>query len=461
MPPKLKHKKIRILIADDEKNFSSIVQEELAQDGLYIETVSNGKEALIALNQGEFDVVLLDINMPHLNGIEVLKNYQRDDLPPEFLIVTGNAFVPTAIEAMKLGAYDYITKPCKIEKLKVLIQKAWDKRMIRRDNLIFRSRFKGDDTEIATKNPVILEILDTAKMIAKANLPVLISGESGTGKELMARFIHNQSPRAGGSFIAFNAGAIPDSILESELFGYEKGAFTGANTNKPGYFELADRGTLFLDEIGDISPSMQAKLLRSIETNKFFKVGGTKEIEVDIRIIAATNKDLKKEVEAKRFRYDLFYRLCAMNIHLPPLRERRGDIPLLVEKFLAAERERKRVDGDVLKRLMAYSWPGNIRELKNIIQRAVILCKNEALTVKDLPLELQNTVETAWEKVGQGFSPAEATLKGCPTKGLQEVEKEHIKGIMKQVDGHRGKASQILGIDPKTLYRKIKEYGLE
>ncbi|MBI5875053.1 MAG: sigma-54-dependent Fis family transcriptional regulator [Deltaproteobacteria bacterium] len=317
--------------------------------------------------------------------------------------------------------------------------------MIRRDNLIFRSRLI-DDTEIATKNPVMLEILDTAKMIAKANLPVLISGESGTGKELMARFIHDSSPRAGGSFIAFNAGAIPDSILESELFGYEKGAFTGADTNKPGYFELADRGTLFLDEIGDISRSMQVKLLRSLETNKFFKVGGTKEIEVDIRIIAATNKDLKKEVEANRFRHDLFYRLGAMNIHLPPLRERRGDIPLLVEKFLAAERERKKVDGDAIKRLMAYLWPGNIRELKNIIQRAVILCKNETLTIKDLPLELQNPVETAWT---------------APTSTIHELEKEHIKGVIKQVDGHKGKASQILGIDPKTLYRKMKEYGLE
>ncbi|MBI3397815.1 MAG: sigma-54-dependent Fis family transcriptional regulator [Deltaproteobacteria bacterium] len=453
MPPKLKHKKIRILIADDEKNFSSIVKEELAQDGLYVETASNGKEALLCLQQGEFDVILLDINMPHLNGIEVLNNYQRDDLPPEFIIVTGNASVPTAIEAMKLGAYDYITKPCKIEKLKVLIQKAWDKRMIRRDNLIFRSRLI-DDTEIATKNPVMLEILDTAKMIAKANLSVLISGESGTGKELMARFIHESSRRAGGSFIAFNAGAIPDSILESELFGYEKGAFTGADRNKPGYFELADRGTLFLDEIGDISPSMQAKLLRSIETNKFFKVGGTKEIEVDIRIIAATNKDLKKEVEANRFRHDLFYRLGAMNIHLPPLKERRGDIPLLVEKFLVAERERKKVDGDVLKRLIAYSWPGNIRELKNIIQRAIILCKNEIITIKDLPLEFQNPVEIAWTGVGAGLKPA-------PVSTIQEVEKEHIKGIMKQVDGHRGKASQILGINPKTLYRKIKEYGLE
>lgn len=445
----LKHKKIRILIADDEKNFSSVVRDELAADDFYAEVASDGKAALVALNQGEFDVVLLDINMPHLNGIEVLKNYQRDDLPPEFIIVTGNASVPTAIEAMKLGAYDYITKPCKIEKLKFLIQKAWDKRMIRRDNLIFRSRFK-DDTEIITKDPAMLEIIETAKVFAKSNAPVLISGESGTGKELMARFIHNSSRRAGGPFIAFNAGAIPDSILESELFGYEKGAFTGADANKPGYFELADRGTLFLDEIGEISPSMQAKLLRSIETNRFYKVGGTKEIEVDIRIIAATNKDLKKEVEANRFRHDLFYRLGSMNIHLPSLRERNGDIPILVEKFLAAERERKKVEGDVMKRLMAYSWPGNVRELKNIIQRAIILCKNDVITIKDLPLELQSPVELAWKK-----------KVAAPLPTIHELEKEHIKSVMKQVGGHRAKASQILGIDPKTLYRKIKEYGLE
>lgn len=439
-------RKIRILIADDERNFASVIKEELSKDGFYAETASDGRAALTSLQQGEFDVVLLDINMPRFSGIEVLKNYQRDDLPPEFIILTGNASVPTAIEAMKLGAYDYITKPCKMEKLKVLIEKAWDKRMIRRDNLIFRSRLK-DDAEIITKNHAMLDILETAKTIAKTNLPVLISGESGTGKELMARFIHDSSPRAGGSFIAFNAGAIPDSILESELFGYEKGAFTGADTNKLGYFELADRGTLFLDEIGDISRPMQTKLLRSIETNKFFKVGGTKEIEVNIRIVAATNKDLKKEAESGRFRHDLFYRISAMNVHLPPLRERRGDVPLIVEKFLAAERERKTVDGDVLKKLMAYSWPGNVRELKNIIQRAVILCKGDSITVKDLPLELQN--------------PLEALRPKEPSSTIHELEKEHIKGVMRQVDGHRGKASRMLGIDPKTLYRKIKEYGLE
>jgi len=447
----MKQKKVRVLIVDDEINFSSVVSEELTHGGFYVEQASDGKDALKLLQQGEYDVVLLDINMPHLSGIDVLKKFQRDDLPPEFIMITGYASVQTAIEAMKLGAYDYITKPYRIEKLKTLIEKAWDKRRIRRENIILRTKLKEDDMVIDTKSPLLLEILEAARKVALTNAPVLISGESGTGKELMARFIHNSSQRANGPFIAFNSGAIPDSILESELFGYEKGAFTGAQTNKPGYFELADRGTLFLDEIGDISPSMQAKLLRSIETNRFFKVGGIKEIEVDIRVVAATNKDLKKEAEAGRFRHDLYYRLAAMNIHLPPLRERKGDIPLLVEGFLESKRDRKKVDGDVMKRLMAYPWPGNVRELRNVIQRAVILCKGQAITIKDLPLELQNPSQTWWdEKISSSSLPP-----------LKILEKEHIKVVMQQVGGHKGKASRILGIDPKTLYRKIKEYGLE
>ena len=447
----MKQKKVRVLIVDDEINFSSVVSEELTNEGFYVEQASDGKDALKLLQQGEYDVVLLDINMPQLSGIDVLKKFQRDDLPPEFIMITGYASVQTAIEAMKLGAYDYITKPYRIEKLKTLIAKAWDKRRIRRENIILRTKLKEDDMVIDTKSPLLLEILEAARKVALTNAPVLISGESGTGKELMARFIHNSSQRANGPFIAFNSGAIPDSILESELFGYEKGAFTGAQTNKPGYFELADRGTLFLDEIGDISPSMQAKLLRSIETNRFFKVGGIKEIEVDIRVVAATNKDLKKETEAGRFRHDLYYRLAAMNIHLPPLRERKGDIPLLVEGFLESKRDRKKVDGEVMKRLMAYPWPGNVRELRNVIQRAVILCKGQTITIKDLPLELQNPSQAWWdEKISSSSLPP-----------LKILEKQHIKVVMQQVGGHKGKASRILGIDPKTLYRKIKEYGLE
>jgi DNA-binding NtrC family response regulator len=447
----MKQKKVRVLIVDDEINFSSVVSEELTHGGFYVEQASDGKDALKLLQQGEYDVVLLDINMPHLSGIDVLKKFQRDDLPPEFIMITGYASVQTAIEAMKLGAYDYITKPYRIEKLKTLIEKAWDKRRIRRENIILRTKLKEDDMVIDTKSPLLLEILEAARKVALTNAPVLISGESGTGKELMARFIHNSSQRANGPFIAFNSGAIPDSILESELFGYEKGAFTGAQTNKPGYFELADRGTLFLDEIGDISPSMQAKLLRSIETNRFFKVGGIKEIEVDIRVVAATNKDLKREAETGRFRQDLYYRLAAINIRLPPLRERKGDIPLLVEGFLKSERDRKKVNGEVMKRLMAYPWPGNVRELRNVIQRAVILCKGQAITIKDLPLELQNPSQTWWdEKISSSSLPP-----------LKILEKEHIKVVMQQVGGHKGKASRILGIDPKTLYRKIKEYGLE
>src|SRR3990170_3329230 len=446
----MKQKKVRVLIVDDEINFSSVVSEELTHGGFYVEQASDGKDALKLLQQGEYDVVLLDINMPHLSGIDVLKKFQRDDLPPEFIMITGYASVQTAIEAMKLGAYDYITKPYRIEKLKTLIEKAWDKRRIRRENIILRTKLKEDDMVIDTKSPLLLEILEAARKIALTNAPVLISGESGTGKELMARFIHNSSQRANGPFIAFNSGAIPDSILESELFGYEKGAFTGAQTNKPGYFELADRGTLFLDEIGEISSSMQAKLLRAIETNRFFKVGGKKEIEVDVRIVAATNKDLKKEVDAGKFRQDLYFRLAAVNIHLPPLHERVADIPLLVEQFLTAERERKNIDGEVMKRLMVYSWPGNIRELRNVIQRASILCKGSVIMVKDLPLELQNAPMTPDLDVSK---PSLATI--------EDMEKEHIKIVMRQVDCHKGKASQILGIDPKTLYRKIKQYGLE
>lgn len=456
-----RHPKIRLLIADDEISFNTVLKDELVSCGFSATSAFNGSDALKLLKTTEFDVCLMDINMPHLNGIEVLRDIYEEDLPTEVIILTGHGSIPTAIEAIKLGAYDYITKPASIDQLIVLIEKAFEKRNIKKENILLKWKAESEDIKINTNNPVMKEILDTAMRAAKANTPVLIQGESGTGKELLARAIHYISPRAKGPFVAFNAASIPDSIMESELFGYEKGAFTGASGAKPGLFELASTGTVFLDEIGEITPAMQAKLLRAIETGRFYKVGGIKEAEVDIRIVAATNKDLKKEVDAGRFRRDLYFRINAVTLTLPPLRERKEDIPLLINELLSKTSENIIVEENALQLLISYNWPGNIRELQNVIQRALILSaaptgqtgptKGTVIKPENLPLDLRE---------GKPRPPADKP-DSAQHITLDDVEKEHIKRIIREVRGHKGKAAKILGIDPKTLYRKMKQYELE
>ncbi len=417
---------------------------ELAEEGHEVAEAENGVQALSLLEEDEYDAIVLDLTMPGLGGIDVLRKLRTFDIPPEVIILTGNATVPTAVEAMKLGAYDYVIKPCSLEELNALLLKAYEKKRLRRENLALRTQILRQSArrKIVTASPVMRDLLDTVMKMAMSDLPVLISGESGVGKELVAYALHDMSERAGGPFIPINCGAIPENMLESELFGHEKGSFTGAYARKPGLLEIASRGTLFFDEIAEMSLRLQVKLLRVIDTKSFFRVGGTREINVDVKFLFATNKDIKAEAEDGRFRHDLYYRMSALTLTIPPLRERKDDIALLVEHFTntASSPGQKTFGKEALRILTGYSWPGNVRELKNVVQRALLLSRNDAIGPEDLPADLNQR-------------PAQ------PGNTLQDVEKNHILKILNEADGQRGKAAKILGIDPKTLYRKLAGYS--
>ncbi len=447
--------KIRVLIADDEKNFARVLKTELAREGHSTEVASDGREALEKLKEEEFDVLVLDLKMPKLGGMEVLKEVKKKwILPPEVIILTGHGTIPTAVEAMKLGAYTYITKPCKTAELNLLIKKAYEKQQILRENIYLKTRLGQDKPfpEIVTASSKIRQILQMLVRIAPTDSPVLITGESGTGKELIAKAIHQHSKRADKPFLVINCGALQESILESELFGHEKGAFTGAHSAKLGLFEVADKGTLLLDEIGEISQAMQLKLLRVIETGKFFRVGSTRERQVDVRVLSATNRDLQEMVQVGKFREDLYYRINVIPIHLPPLRERAEDVPLLTRHFLQvfAPLGKKTVSSEATNVLTRYYWPGNVRELQHVIRRALILSPKDQIEPEDLPLDLQVS------RASGGVVTSSGSLST-----LGEVERQHILRVLEQVKGHRGQAAQILGIDPKTLYRKLLTYRID
>ncbi len=445
--------KIRVLIAEDEKNFARVLKTELGREGHLTDVAPDGRQAVEKLKGEEFDVLVLDLKMPKLGGMEVLREVRKWPLPPEVIILTGHGTIPTAVEAMKLGAYTYVTKPCKTAELNLLIRKAYEKQQILRENIYLKTRLGKEELfpEIVTASQKIRRILEMLTKIAPTDSTVLITGESGTGKELIAKAIHQKSKRKDKPFLVINCGALQESILESELFGHEKGAFTGAHSAKPGLFEVADKGTLLLDEIGEISQAMQLKLLRVIETGKFFRVGSTRERQVDVRVLSATNRDLQEQVKTGKFREDLYYRVNVIPIHVPPLRERLEDIPVLTRHFLHlfAPLGKKTVSNDAMKFLTRYSWPGNVRELQHVLRRALILSPKDQIEAEDLPLDLQVS------RVSPG---AAASADSLPTLG--EMERQHILRVLEQAQGHRGQAAQILGIDPKTLYRKLLAYRI-
>ncbi|HZY31271.1 MAG TPA: sigma-54 dependent transcriptional regulator [Candidatus Methylomirabilis sp.] len=439
---------IRVLVVDDEANFRKLLARELERRGHRTLAAEDGVKALEVLQQSPADVVLLDLKMPGLGGIDVMRRLREHPDPPEVIVMTGYASIPTAIEAVKLGAYDYVTKPCKIEKLDLLIRKAFEKRRLVGENLLLRSRLESaqEASELITESPKMLDVLKLINRAAPTDSSVLILGESGTGKDLLARAIHDRSPRKDGPFVAIHCGGLQREILESELFGHERGAFTGAHATKPGLFEMADKGTVLLDEIGEMPLDSQVKLLRALETQSFYRVGGTQPRRVDVRIVAATNKDLAEAVRQGLFRQDLFYRINTVTITLPPLRERPEDILLLAAHFLADRPSLPpmRLSEDAAQALTHYSWPGNVRELKHVIQRALMLAPGELIEFHDLPLDLQ-----ASSKQGES-----------EPRRLDTQERRHIVEVLKQVRGHRGKAAAILGIDPKTLYRKVLTYQI-
>jgi DNA-binding NtrC family response regulator len=446
---------IKLLIAEDEKNLGIVLQKELSRLGHQVTLVHDGEAALRATREGEFDVALLDIMMPVTGGIEVLRELRQQEQPPEVLMMTGHATVETALQAMKLGAYDYLTKPCHIRELEAILNKAYEKRQLRRENLILQSRltYKEKAPDIIVRSSKMLDIMSLVRKVATSNATVLVTGESGTGKELVANTIHIFSQRSHGPFIDISCAAIQETLLESELFGYEQGAFTGARKRKLGLLELAHGGTLFLDEIGEMSLTLQSKLLRVLETQSFFRVGGTKKVEVDVRFIAATNRELNQNVQEGKFRSDLLFRINNFTIKLPPLRERPEDIPSLAEHFLnnVSGGGSMQLCEEAMQVLMNYSWPGNVRELRNVIERAVILSSGDVIRPEDLPVELR-------ANLGNGM--AGGLSEDNSPASLDEMKKRQIITVLEQTGWHQGKASEMLGISASTLYRQLKAYGL-
>jgi DNA-binding NtrC family response regulator len=445
-------RRIRVLIADDERNLRELVIRELSRKGHEVEGAADGEAALRRLRETPFDVVVLDMKMPRKEGIEVLRELGGFPEQPQVIVMTGFQDVSTAVEAMKLGAYDYLTKPTKIEELDLVIRKAAEKGQLLRDNIALRAHSPGATPfgGILTCSPTMQEVLTMIDRVAPTDSSVLVLGESGTGKELVARAIHERSPRAARAFVPIHCGALPREVFESEVFGHEKGAFTGAVAAKPGLIELADGGTLLLDEIGEMETDVQVKVLRALETGTFFPVGGTRPHRVDIRLVAATNRDLGEAMKRGEFRQDLYYRINTITIELPPLRERRADIALLAHHFVETKATYglKRLGSEALARLEAYGWPGNVRELLHAIERAIILSKTGEIQPEDLPPEIRGGPSAS-------TGPAVAT-----TGSLETMERQHIVSILRQVGGHRGKAAALLAIDPKTLYRKILAYDI-
>jgi DNA-binding NtrC family response regulator len=433
----------RLLVLEDDTALMEALCDQLRSLGHTPVAAGTVAEGLKQLRGDEFDVALLDLMLPDGSGIEVLRRIAEEELPTEAIVLTGYGGVDTAIDAMKLGAYDYLTKPARINELEVLVQKAGEKARLRRENTSLKVRLGRQERGfgLITEDPGMQDLMATVARVAPSDLPVLIQGESGTGKELVARAIHVASPRSQQPFVAVNCAAMAESLLESELFGHEKGSFTGAVVRKPGLFEVADKGVLFLDEIGEVSPGVQVKLLRTLETREILRVGSTRPVRVDVRIVSATNKDVKTEMQEGRFRDDLYYRLNGVTIRLPPLRERRGDIPLLARHFLDRFGPKKQLTPQALETLSAYAWPGNVRELQMVIHRAAILTQKDTVDTDDLPLDVR---DHGW--------------KGAAVRtamSLADIEREYIETVLRQNEGHRGKTARALGIDPKTLYNKL------
>lgn len=451
-----------ILIVDDDEVMQETLSDVLRKRGYEIFSVGSGNGALPMIKKNVIDLILLDMRLPDIDGLEVLKKIKEFDTEILVIMMTAYSDVQTAVSAMKSGAYDYINKPFELEELKLLIEKGLEmKSLINEVRRLHRQQKENyQNSHIYGVSPQIHYVKELIGMISKTHkTSVLIQGESGTGKELAANAIHYNSHRSDKPLMKINCSAIPDSLLESELFGYEKGAFTDAKNTKKGLFELADSGTVFLDEIGDMNPFLQSKILRVLENQTFMRVGGEREIKVDIRIVAATNKDLETMVREGFFRKDLYYRLKVMVVEMPPLRDRLEDILLLSNLFIEENNKEfnKNIKGfsDEAKKLMVqYSWPGNVRELKNVIERAMILTDQEVITPKHLPFELKQT-----EKFIHGNTEHEISEK-TDDMSLENMEKIHLSKVLKRLEWNKSKASKILGISRATLRAKIKKYNL-
>ena len=453
----------RLLIAEDEANLRLVLQKELQRLGYRVHVAPDGEAALRKLEESNVDVLLCDINMPRMDGMELLKRVHERPNPPEVIMLTGQGTIETAVEAMRIGAYDYLTKPYSISELDVRVRQAAEKRNLRVDNQRLRAQIerKSAIPEIIGDSRAITEAIRLVERVAPSEASVLITGESGTGKELIAQAIHRLSNRANGAFIDLNCAAFQETLLESELFGYEAGAFSGAKARKLGLIELADGGTLFLDEVTELPAALQAKLLRAIETRTFFRVGGVRKVEVNVRIVAATNRNLDAVINNGTFRADLLYRINSFQIHLAPLRDRTEDIDPLTQHILKdlAGANAPVVGPEVMDKLREYSWPGNVRQLRNCLERAVLLANDGRITVNELPPEVGGRTNAASTFLSvAGAAPADGSA--TPT-ALRDVEKQQIINALEQTGWHRGKTAALLGISPSTLYRRLRDYDLE
>jgi DNA-binding NtrC family response regulator len=448
----------KILVVDDEASLRLLLSNELKRAGFTVDAVENGEIALARVREGFYHVVLLDILMPILSGIEVLRLMKKDSIESEVIVLTGNATLENCVECMKMGAFEYVRKPYEISELCIQIERAIEHQRSRLDLRIMQEELRkaGRSGKLLGNSKTMNELHNIIARVAQSSSTVLVLGESGTGKELVARSIHEQSPRAGQPFIAVNGASFSETLLESELFGHEKGAFTDAKTQKLGLAEIANGGTLFLDEIGEIPMHFQAKLLRFLETGDIRRVGGTHDISLNVRIICATNQPLEQLVSQHRFRSDLFYRLNVLTVVVPPLKERVDDIPLLVRYFIATQGFQKEFDEGALDLLMSYDWKGNVRELRNVVERTCILTPGRTVTAADLSFLHVSRKE---ESLPAG-APAEKSGDGQSSFSLAEMERQHILRVLKLVKGHKGKAAKILEINPKTLYLKMKSYNI-
>lgn len=446
----------RILIIDDEDAMRDSCSQVLTREGFAVATAEDGRIGLDLLAKNRFHAVLLDLKLPGLDGMQVLSRIKQATPETPVIIITGFATIESAVHTIKKGAFDYLAKPFSPEELRVIIRKAIDSRSLQAEEQTLRREMESPDSfnMVVGRSPSMARVLDIVKRVSPTESTVLITGESGTGKELLAREIHSHSPRRGAPFVLVDCGALVETLFESELFGHVKGSFTGAHITKHGRFEVADGGTIFLDEISHISLNVQAKLLRAIQEREVTRIGSSQPIKVDVRILAATNEALEDCVRKGKFREDLFYRLSVVPIHVPPLRERVDDIPPLIEHFLEkyaskAGREMEAVKPTVLKALMQYDWPGNIRELENTIERAVVLSKGDEIGLEDL----------IYHGIGTGLTLLQST--GGPFKSLEDMEREYIKVVLDAQHGNRSRTARILGIDRKTLLAKIKKFALD
>jgi DNA-binding NtrC family response regulator len=447
--------KATLLVVDDEPIALRNLERILLKEGYDVATAPSGQVALRHLRERSFDVVLTDLKMEKVDGMHVLDRCKEADPDAEVILVTGYATIETAIEAMRRGAYHYVAKPFKIEEVRKVVAEAVEKVSLKRENRRLRESVESltDQVEIVTRDPGMLRVLDTVRDLTATDCNVLITGESGTGKELVARYIHRHSHRASGVFLGINCGAFTEELLTSELFGHEKGAFTGASAQKKGLVEMANGGTLFLDEITEMSPGMQVRLLRVIQEQEFMRVGGTEAIRVNVRFVAATNRNVQEAIAAGELRQDLYYRLNVVTLSLPPLAERRDDIPILAYFFLKkhARRTGKKVgaiSAEAMQLLTGYGFPGNVRELENIVERGVALAKGEVLDKAHLPDDLKRLSLRAFRRAD-----------GAKLPSLEDQERAYIEWVLTQVDGNRARAAAILGIDRVSLWRKLKRYG--